>query len=415
MFLILCTVNMKNSAHCPSDAPFGADASAVIEFQFQELSSHFTVFTFKTPRRCLRIFHNQDSLPGPIGTRYVPWFASVAPRAHNVNALGTSLFTFYLSLRDRPMTSSDFTNSQTSWPELPLSAWVDTCSTLHMWTQVVGKVRLALCPPINHWWEVPLYVNSVGLTTSPLPYEAGVFEVQFDFLRHHLSIQTSRGATQLLPLKPRSVADFYREFIAALQSLGIHVKIWTTPVEIPNPIPFEQDTQHASYDPEYASRFWRILLAVDSIFKDFRSDFVGKASPVHFFWGSFDLAVTRFSGRRAPLREGADPITREAYSHEVISAGFWPGSGEINYAAFYAYAAPEPAGFSVAKVQPAGAFYHPQLHEFLLKYDDARNAASPREALLAFLQSTYDAGANLGDWNRKELERADKTPLLQAG
>jgi hypothetical protein len=284
-----------------------------------------------------------------------------------------------------------------------------------MWTQVVGKVRLALSPVINHWWEVPLYVNSVGLTTSAIPYEAGIFEIQFDFIRHHLSIQTSRGANRLLPLAPRSVADFYREFMSALRTLGINVKIWTTPVEIPNPIPFEKDTQHASYDPECANRFWRILGATDTVFKEFRSHFLGKVSPVHFFWGSFDLAVTRFSGRRAPERAGGDPITREAYSHEVISAGFWPGSGVVRDAAFYTYAAPEPAGFGSAKV-PSPAFYHPELREFILMYEDVRKAASPHDVLLSFLQSTYDAGADLGQWNRQELERAHtKNSLRQAG
>jgi uncharacterized protein DUF5996 len=307
------------------------------------------------------------------------------------------------------MTPPDFTGKPDSWPELPLDAWKDTYATLHMWTQIVGKVRLALCPLVNHWWEVPLYVNAIGLTTSPIPYGSGIFEVQFDFIHHQLLIQTSQGTEKNLPLAPRSVADFYQEFMAALKSLNIQVKIWPTPVEIPSPIPFLQDVQHAAYDPEYAHRFWRVLVAADTVFKEFRSQFLGKVSPVHFFWGSFDLAVTRFSGRRAPAREGADLITREAYSHEVISAGFWPGSGEIKGAAFYAYAAPEPAGYAQAKVQPASAFYHPQMHEFLLMYDDVRNASSPKEALLSFLQSTYEAGANLGNWDRSELERMKST------
>jgi hypothetical protein len=210
----------------------------------------------------------------------------------------------------------------TRWPELPLESWKDTYATLHMWTQIVGKIRLALSPRINHWWEVPLYVNSVGLTTSPIPYEGHIFEIQFDFVHHKLSIRTSRDKERAMALAPRSVADFYEEFMECLASLGIHVKIWKMPVEIPNPIAFDQDTQHASYDPEYANRLWRILVVVDETFKEFRSGFIGKNSPVHFFWGSFDLAVTRFSGRRAPAREGADAVTREAYSHEVISAGF---------------------------------------------------------------------------------------------
>jgi hypothetical protein len=292
-----------------------------------------------------------------------------------------------------------------SWPELPLQAWRDTYATLHLWTQVVGKIRLALSPRINHWWEVPLYVNARGLTTSAIPYGDEIFEVQFDFIGHKLRIETSWGSNKTLPLQPESVADFYAEFMAALESLGITVKIWTMPVEVPNPIRFEDDTQHASYDPEYANRFWRLLILCNSVFQEFRAGFIGKESPVHFFWGSFDLCVTRFSGRRAPERAGADIITREAYSHEVISAGFWPGGGDIKGAAFYVYAAPEPAGFSEHKVRPAEAFYHPQMKEFLLMYDDVRRAPSPRQALLDFLQSTYDAGADLAHWDRKELER----------
>jgi hypothetical protein len=303
------------------------------------------------------------------------------------------------------MNASSARTEQELWPELPLEAWQDTYATLHMWTQIVGKVRLALSPNINHWWGVPLYVNALGLTTSAIPYARGNFEIQFDFLHHKLVIRTSNDAILTMALAPRSVADFYREFMGALASLGISVKIWKMPVEIPNPIPFDQDTKHASYDPEYANRFWWILVCCDEVFDEFRAGFIGKASPVHFFWGSFDLATTRFSGRRAPKREGADSITREAYSHEVISAGFWPGGGDIKGAAFYAYAAPEPAGFAQHSVSPAEAFYHPQLKEFILMYDEVRRAASPREALLAFLQSTYDAGADLGKWNRKELER----------
>jgi len=248
-------------------------------------------------------------------------------------------------------------------------------------------------------------VNAMGLTTSAIPYGGGNFEVQFDFIHHQLAIRTSNDAILALTLAPRSVADFYREFMGALASLGIAVKIWKMPVEIPDPIPFDQDTKHTSYDPEYVNHFWRILVSCGTVFKEFRAGFIGKASPVHFFWGSFDLAATRFSGRRAPERPGADPVTREAYSHEVISAGFWPGGGDIKGAAFYAYAAPEPAGFAQQPVRPAEAFYHPQLKEFILMYDDVRRAASPRESLLAFLQSTYDAGADLAKWNRKELEK----------
>ena len=295
---------------------------------------------------------------------------------------------------------------QDAWPELPLAAWQDTYHTLHMWTQIVGKVRLALSPRLNHWWEVPLYVDAVGLTTSPIPYEGSIFEIQFDFIDHNLIITTDQAARRTLRLEPKSVAEFYREFMAALRSLGINVKIWTMPVEVPNPIPFDQDTQHASYDPEYAHRFWRTLVSCDSVFKEFRARFIGKSSPSHFFWGSFDLALTRFSGRRAPERVGADPITREAYSHEVISAGWWPGGGDIAGPAFYAYAAPEPQGFADQPVQPAQAFYHPQLKEFLLMYDDVRQSPAPRTALLEFLESTYEAGANTGKWNREELEKS---------
>jgi hypothetical protein len=292
-----------------------------------------------------------------------------------------------------------------SWPELPLDAWQDTYATLHMWTQIVGKVRLALSPRMNHWWEVPLYVTARGLTTSAIPYGDGNFEIQFDFIDHKLEIQTSWGSSKSLDLKPQSVADFYAAVMSALSSLDISVKIWTMPVEIPNPIRFENDKQHASYDPKYAHRFWQILVLCQNIFHEFRAGFIGKDSPVHFFWGSFDLAVTRFSGRRAPERAGADAVTREAYSHEVISAGFWPGGGDIKGPAFYAYAAPEPAGFAEQPVKPASAFYSQQLHEFLLMYDDIRRSPSPRQDLLDFLQSTYEAGANLGKWDRKELER----------
>jgi Family of unknown function (DUF5996) len=275
-----------------------------------------------------------------------------------------------------------------------------------MWTQVVGKVRLALSPLVNHWWEVPLYVSARGLTTSPVPYEGGIFEAEFDFLKRQLRIHTSENTSKSIALAPRSVADFYHEFMAVLGSLGIHAKVWPMPVEVPNPIAFDRDTQHSSYDSKPVEQFWRVLVLADTVFKEFRSQFVGKNSPVHFFWGSFDLAVTRFSGRRAPPRDGADSITREAYSHEVISAGFWPGAGDINGAAFYAYAAPEPLGFAEARVRPPEAFYHPQLREFVLMYDVVRQCASPRTALLDFLQSTYEAGANLAKWDRAELERA---------
>ncbi|HET9087267.1 MAG TPA: DUF5996 family protein [Acidobacteriaceae bacterium] len=291
------------------------------------------------------------------------------------------------------------------WCELPLIPWKDTCATLHMWMQIVGKVRLALSSRMNHWWQVPLYVNAIGLTTSPIPYRGGIFEIQFDFIRHYLLIQTGNGGDKMLPLRPRSVAEFYRDFMAILASLGIEVKIWKMPVEVADPVPFDQDTQHASYDAEYANRFWQVLTNCDAVFKEFRARFIGKSSPSHFFWGSFDLAVTRFSGRRAPDRPDADAITREAYSHEVISSGWWPGGGSISGPAFYTYAVPEPPGFAQYRARPESAFYHPDLKEFLLMYNDVRQSPSPRVTLLDFLQSTYSAGADLGKWDRKDLEK----------
>jgi hypothetical protein len=231
------------------------------------------------------------------------------------------------------------------WPALPLSEWADTYATLHMWTQIVGKVRMALSPHVNHWWEVPLYVSARGLTTSPIPYEKGVFEIEFDFIEHKLKVVTSGGQARNMRLEPRTVADFDAELMAMLRTLEIEVKIWNMPQEVPDPIRFDQDRVHGSYDPQFAHTLWRILVNVDSVFKEFRAKFIGKVSPVHFFWGSFDLAVTRFSGRRAPERPGADRVTREAYSHEVSSVGFWPGGGDIKGAAFYAYASPLPTGF----------------------------------------------------------------------
>jgi hypothetical protein len=305
------------------------------------------------------------------------------------------------------MSPRSVASKEQMWPALPFAEWKDTCATLHMWTQIVGKVRLELSPYLNHWWEVPLYVSARGLTTSPIPYAAGIFEVEFDFIEHVLRIETSAGETEVLELVPRSVADFYREFMGSLKTLGIDVKIWPMPVEIPNPIRFDQDTVHASYDPVYAERFWRILVAVDTVFKEFRGRFIGKDSPVHFFWGSFDLAVTRFSGRRAPERAGADKITKEAYSHEVSSVGWWPGGGDVANPAFYSYAAPEPAGFKDAPVKPAQAGYSDQLKEFLLSYEDVRTAADPRAALLDFCQSTYEAAAKLANWDRAGLERGE--------
>lgn len=298
-------------------------------------------------------------------------------------------------------------NSADTWPTLPLAEWQDTYATLHMWTQIVGKIRLVLSPMMNHWWQVPLYITARGLGTSPIPYKEKNFEIAFDFIDHHLVISTSDGGTRRLALIPRSVADFYQELMATLESLGIEVKIQAKPDEVANPIPFAEDHEHASYEPAYVNRFWQILIQVDAVFKEFRSRFIGKCSPVHFFWGSFDLAVTRFSGRRAPEREGADPITREAYSHEVISHGFWPGSG-IQGPAFYSYTAPEPSGLDQEPIRPAAAFYSSQLSEFLLMYDDVRCTDSPKQLLLEFLQSTYEAGAKLAKWDRDRLERSSR-------
>jgi|SRR5277367_2414687 len=301
-------------------------------------------------------------------------------------------------------------NSPEAWPELRLDDWKNTYATLHMWMQIVGKIRLALTPKTNHWWNVPLYVSSRGLRTSIIPYRNRYFEMEFDFLEHKLFIRTTDPKTTSVALEPRSVADFYAELMAALRALDINMHIWKMPVEVPDPIPFDQDEVHASYDGEYARRLWRILLLIDEVFKVFRSRFVGKSSPVHFFWGSFDLAITRFSGRLAPEREDADPVLRkimqEAYSHEVISAGWWPGAGNVKEAAFYCYAAPTPTGFEKQTVRPAKAYYDSALGEYLLMYDDVRLAGSPKIALLEFLQSTYEAGATTGNWDREALEQS---------
>ncbi len=296
------------------------------------------------------------------------------------------------------------------WPALPLADWKPTRDTLHLWTQMAGKLRLKLSPAVNHWWHVPLYVTARGLSTGAMPYLDRTIQAAFDFHEHGFILSCSDGRSVRIELYPRSVADFYREFQSALHLLGIKVKIWSMPVEVVNPIPFENDKVHVSYDREYVERFSRILQTITPILQEFRGGFLGKCSPVHFFWGSFDLAVTRFSGRRAPERPGADPITAEAYSHEVISLGWWPGGDSpfgpaVEYPAFYAYAAPEPDGFAQAEIQPKQAFYHDVLHEYLLRYDDVRDADDPRQALLDFAQTTYEAGAELGKWHRKELER----------
>jgi hypothetical protein len=291
------------------------------------------------------------------------------------------------------------------WPDLRWEDWSATADTLHMWTQIVGKVRLALSPLQAQWWNVPFYVSARGLNTSAMPYGTEFLEIEFDFVHHELLFRMSTGASASTPLRPQSVADFYAEFQQTLASLGVHVSIHATPVECAHPIPFAQDTEHASYDPDAAHRFWRILLRADQVLQGFSSSFIGKISPVHFFWGSFDLAVTRFSGRPAPPREGADAITREAYSQEVISAGFWPGNGGYGKAAFYCYAAPSPEGLAAATIQPTQAFWDKGLGEFILLYDDLRKSSSPDETLLAFLQSTYNAAADLAHWDRKALER----------
>jgi hypothetical protein len=291
------------------------------------------------------------------------------------------------------------------WPALPLDSWKDTYATLHMWTQMVGKIRLRLTPLVNHWWNVPLYVTARGLTTSRIPYQERAFEIWFDFIRHQLVLETSDGILKTLPLAPCTVAEFYKELMGMLRSAGIDIRIWRMPVEIPDPIPFDQDSTHRSYDPTAVETFWRILLSVDAVFTQFRAGFIGKNSPVHFFWGSFDLAVTRFSGRPAPEKPGADAMTREAYSHEVSSVGFWPGRVGVIDAAFYSYTVPEPPGFKESPVGPEAAFYDKQIGEFILKYEDVRRAKSPTASLLEFCRTTYEAGATLGNWDRSSLER----------
>ena len=288
------------------------------------------------------------------------------------------------------------------WPALPLQEWQDTYATLHMWTQAVGKVRMALSPHVNHWWEVPLYVSARGLSTSAIPYGHRVFEIEFDFLDHNLAMRVSDGHTKFVPLYPRSVADFYREFMATLRSVGIDVKIWSTPVEV-DPIPFEQDKTHAAYDPEYANRFWRILLQTDSIFKEFRARFIGKVSPVHFsgaalIWPSHVFAAGGLRNAKALIRSLATRIPTNA------AARFWPGSGDIKGPAFYSYTVPEPPGYADYQVRPEKAYYHSGIREFVLMYDDIRRADSPKRELLEFLQSTYEAGAILGQWDRASLE-----------
>ncbi len=301
--------------------------------------------------------------------------------------------------------------AEQSWPALPFIGWQDTCATLHMWTQVVGKIRLALEPMVNHWWQVPLYVTASGLTTSPIPYKSRSFQIDFDFCRHVLVITTSDPLRMEFALAPYSVAEFYERVMRALRDLGIEVKIWTMPVEVADAVPFEQDHDHKSYDADAAQRFWRVLVQTDRVMKQFRAGFTGKVSPVHFFWGSFDMAVTRFSGRTAPPHPGGMPnlgdwVAREAYSHEVSSCGFWPGNGGFGKAAFYSYAYPAPIGFADAPLRPDAAYFDKNLQEFVLDYDDVRVSADPDAALMAFFESTYAAAADAGNWDRAALERA---------
>jgi hypothetical protein len=291
------------------------------------------------------------------------------------------------------------------WPSLPYDEWKDTYATLHMWAQIVGKIALAQAPPLNHSWAVALLVTPRGLTTRTLPHGARTFTIEFDFIDHQLVIRTSDGVVKHVPLAPRSVASFYAEVMAAMAGLGLPVKIWPLSSEIPVPVRLDTDELHHSYDPVLAQRCWIILSKVARVFEGTRCDFVGKCSPVHFFWGGFDLAVTRFSGRPAPPREGP-AFMSEAYSHEVISHGFWFGSGPVLEPAFYAYAVPEPPGLKAARVQPRGAFYHGELGEFILPYETVRKSDSPEHAIEAFVDSTYEQAANLGRWNRPVLERA---------
>jgi hypothetical protein len=303
------------------------------------------------------------------------------------------------------------------WPELPFEKWKDTCATVHMWTQIVGKIRLVQTPWTNHSWHVTLYLTACGLTTSPIPHGSSIFEIRFDFIDHELRILKNDGATRVIKLEPQSVAKFYHKVMTALNELKLPVKIDMLPNEIPDPIRFDEDEAHRSYDAEYANRFWHVLAQSDRVFKDFRSRFCGKCSPVHFFWGSFDLAVTRFSGRPAPQHPGGvphlpDAITREAYSQEVSSLGFWPGNAAMPTPIFYSYAYPEPKGFAKAKIKPAAAVYNSQVKEFVLPYDAVRTAKSPDETLLEFAQSTYDAASSLGGWDRAALE--EKKPVLHS-
>lgn len=296
------------------------------------------------------------------------------------------------------------------WPPLPLAEWADTYATLHMMTQVVGKIRLACAPMVNHWWQVPLYVTARGLSTSAMPHGDRTFQLDFDFLDHALRVAVSDGGQRSVDLRPGPIAQFYGEVMDTLRALGVPVRIWPRPVEVEHPIPFDQDVQHTAYEPEHAHRCWQVLRQVDRALAEFRSGFVGKCSPVHFFWGSFDLAVTRFSGRRAPEHPGgipnlADRVAREAYSRECSSCGFWPGSGAVQEPAFYAYIYPEPAGYREHPVRPAEAYYSEAMREHILPYEAVRRSPDPDRTLQEFFQSTYEAGAELAHWHRAELEQ----------
>jgi len=308
------------------------------------------------------------------------------------------------------MSNSAIQVTHSPWPVLAYDEWRDTQATLHRWTQIVGKIRMVQTPWVNHSWHVPLYLTARGLTTSPISYGSRLFSIEFDFVDHQLLIETNDGRTETLRLAPRAVADFYQELFARLKTLGLEINIRTTPNEIPDATPLDQDWKHSTYDAEQAARFWHALAQSDRVFKVFRSRFVGKCSPVHFFWGSFDLAVTRFSGRRAPPHPGGVPnlpdwVAREAYSHEVSSCGFWPGGDVMPHPVFYAYAYPEPEGFRSASLRPAGARYDATLSEFILPYEEVRRASSSDATLLEFLQSSYEAAADLGGWDRSALER----------
>jgi len=292
-------------------------------------------------------------------------------------------------------------NGSESWPPLPLNEWQDTYTTLHMWTQIVGKIRMNLSPPINHWWHTTLYVNSRALTTGPIPHARGIFEIEFDFQSHELNVSTSEGQRACRPLRAESVADFYSGVMECLAWLKIPVAINLKPQEVASPVPFDQDFSNCSYDPVYARRFWQILVSTSKVLHVFRSKFIGKCSPVHFFWGSFDLACTRFNGKLAPPRKGV--LSGPAYSHEVSSAGFWPGGNGVG-PAFYSYFAPSPEGLALQKIRPSAAGWNAQLSEFLFLYDDVRAAASPEDALLEFFETSYSAGARLAKWDRAALE-----------